>query len=90
MCYNCGCHNRYDDMGDQNNITEETFAHIAKHDGKSLEEVKRDVYELLGKKGLKKEDPHLTEMFEKAARAWDQSVEEARKNTYKLLEDELE
>jgi hypothetical protein len=94
MCYNCGCHNSYDDMGHPNNITEETFIHMAEHAGKSVEQIKSDVYHLLEKE-LKdnkkiKEDPHLTEMFEKAAKAWGQSIDEARKNTFNLLKNDVQ
>ncbi len=52
MCYNCGCQITKDDMGNAQNITDETF--------------------------------------EKAAKAWGQSVDEAKKNTYKILKRQLE
>ena len=40
MCYNCGCHNPQDDMGNPDNITEQTLTHLAEHWGKSLKEAK--------------------------------------------------
>lgn len=80
-------------MGHEDNITEQTFSHLAEHNNTSVNETKRMVYHLLEKQLTKKEavkeDPHLTEMYEKAAKAWGQSVEEARKNTYQLLKQEL-
>lgn len=51
MCYNCGCGNPDDDMGNPENITNQTF--------------------------------------EKAAKAWGQSVDEAKKNALSLLKDEV-
>lgn len=47
MCYNCGCHNPSDDMGDPNNITLETFTKAAKAMGQDLQEAKQKTYELL-------------------------------------------
>ena len=93
MCYNCGCYNPQDYMGDTNNITEETFAHIAEHNNKTLKDTKQMIYHQLEKQLIQKEkteeDSHLTEMFEKAANAWGQTNEEARKNTYQLLRQDL-
>jgi hypothetical protein len=93
MCYNCGCHNPQDDMGDSHNITEQTFVHMAEHNNTAVEETKLMVYHQLEKQLIHKEqieeDSHLTEMFENAAKAWGQTTEEARKNTYRLLKQEL-
>lgn len=86
MCYNCGCHSKYDDMGNHNNITEDTFKHLAEHMKKSLPETKFIVYNSL-KAG--KVDTHLEEMFEKASKAWGQSIDEAKKNTLDLLKIEV-
>lgn len=86
MCYNCGCFNPHDDMGSPDNITEDTFKHLAEHWNKSLEETKLTVFQMLQEN---KEDSHLIEMFEKAAKAWGQSVDETRKQTFNLLKSEL-
>ncbi len=87
MCYNCGCGIVDDDMGHPDNITTSTFHHLAEHWDKSLPETKSKVYEML--ESGKIDDPHLIEMFEKASKAWGQSVEEAKKNTQSLLKDEV-
>ncbi len=95
MCYNCGCQNPQDDMGDKNNITEQTFEYLSKEWNKSLKDTKLTVYELLkkqfegGNKEAKKEDPSLAEMFERAARAWRQDLTEAKKNTYEILKEQI-
>ncbi len=53
MCYNCGCETPNDDMGMGNltsgggSLTEDDFKHIAEHWGMKVEEVKKNVYELL-------------------------------------------
>lgn len=90
MCFNCGCHNPHDDMGSPDNITTETLQHLAEHEGKSLPEMEQLLIGWLENNDPKLEnDPHLKEMFEKAAKAWGQSVEEAKKNTYSLLKEEV-
>lgn len=47
MCYNCGCGNPVDDMGDPKNITDKTFEEAAKASKKSQKEAKRNTLELL-------------------------------------------
>lgn len=52
MCYTCGCNRPYDDMGDENNITEKDFqaastTQAGKNEG--IAEAKRHMYELLQK-----------------------------------------
>lgn len=90
MCYNCGCQNPQDDMGDPNNITKSTLTHLSQHWGKSLEETKVVLLKMLetGDKALA-EDEHLKHMFDVAGKAWGQSLEEAKKNTHDLLKKEL-
>ncbi len=90
MCYNCGCQNPHDDMGDPNNITESTLQHLAEHEGKTIQEIKIKLLQMLEKndKALDR-DPHLQEMFIKAAKAWGQSVDEAKKYTQQLLVKEV-
>jgi hypothetical protein len=93
MCYNCGCYNPQDDMGDLHNITEHTFAHLAAHNSTTIKQTKQLVYQQLERQLIQKEktkeDSHLTDMYQKAAKAWGQSIDEARKNTYQLLKSEL-
>ena len=85
MCYNCGCRNPDDDMGHPDNITEDSLQHLSEHWGKSLQETKLQVLKMLEENKI--EDPHLVEMFEKAAKAWGQSTDEAKENTLSLLKD---
>lgn len=47
MCYNCGCGMPNDDMGNPQNITEETFKKAAEASGQTVEEAKRNTLELL-------------------------------------------
>lgn len=49
MCYNCGCGMPDDDMGDPNNITEETFKKAAQASGTTIEQVKKNALEMLKK-----------------------------------------
>lgn len=83
MCYNCGCHNPQDDMGSNDNITDSTFEGLASHWKKSPKETKSMVCKMLEDRKIT--DPHLIAMFEKSAKAWGQSLEEAKNNTYRLL-----
>lgn len=47
MCYNCGCENLHDDMGDKENITEETFEKASKAWGQSVDEAKENTLNAL-------------------------------------------
>lgn len=57
MCYNCGCGMPEDTMGQGNagldtngkSITEKTFEEAAKSQGMSIEETKKNTFELLKK-----------------------------------------
>ncbi len=90
MCYNCGCQNPEDNMGDPNNITENTLAHLSEHWGKSLPDTKKELLNLLQTNDPKLEqDPHLKEMFDKATHAWGQSLNEAKTNVMTLLQKEV-
>lgn len=91
MCYNCGCQNPEDNMGHPDNITNQTINHLSSHWGKSLEETKITLLKMLETQDKTLvEDEHLKEMFEKAAQAWGQSVNQAKANTKFLLKKELE
>ncbi len=79
-------------MGSDDNITEETFEHLAGDLGKSVQDVKLMVFHQLEEKQAGKSvemEPHLVELFNKAAKSWGQSVEEAQKNTFRLLRKQL-
>ncbi len=92
MCYNCGCGMPDDDMGNPDNITNSTLTHLGQHWGKSLPEVQQIVYSQLQKEaaGAKvKWDSHVSEMFEKASKAWGQSVDDVKKNTLELLKSRI-
>ncbi len=90
MCYNCGCQNPDDDMGDVNNITNSTLHHVAEHWGKSFEEARLTLLQALENQDNKiLEDSHIKEMFASAAKSWGQSVDEAKKNTLSLLKKEI-
>lgn len=79
-------------MGNADNITNETFRHVAEHENVSYEDVRRVVLDNLKREMVGEQvawDQHLTEMFEKAAAASQQNVEDAKKNTLELLKKEL-
>lgn len=84
MCYNCGCGIPDDSMGHPDNITNDTFRALAGKKGVSDAEVKKqmDVYI----KENKHDDADFESVFQKASQAWGQSIEDARKETLKLLE----
>lgn len=89
MCYNCGCHNPHDDMGHPDNIIDEKqLKDLATHWDKSLADTKNELYKILSS-DEPIEDDFLNQIFDKAAKAWGQSVDEAKKNTYKELKNQL-
>lgn len=93
MCYNCGCGNPHDDMGDIDNITAQTLFEFAEAKKIKIEEVKKYVFTKLEDEIQKKKtisDKDLDDLFIKAAKAWGQSVHEAKKETYNLLKQELD
>ncbi len=47
MCYNCGCGNPNDDMGNPDNITNVTFAKAAKAEGDDIAKAKHETLKLL-------------------------------------------
>jgi hypothetical protein len=86
MCFNCGCGNPNDDMGSSDNITNETFKKLADAEGKSVEDVKKSVLAALQSNTASVE---VKQMLEKAANAWGQSYDEAKKETMHMLSHEL-
>lgn len=85
MCYNCGCFNPQDDMGNEKNITEITLEKLSEKWGKNIDEVKKTILTAI-KENKINENADLKTMFEDASKAWGQSVEEAIDNTKDLLE----
>lgn len=90
MCYNCGCRIPEDDMGDPDNITSDMLKKLAKAlklkgDGREA------IYNYLVEqtKNPEHQTPEIEEMFKKAAKAWGQSIKDAKKQTYNLLKSEL-
>ncbi len=80
-------------MGSDDNITESTFEHLAEHLGKSILETRLLVFHILEEKKASKNpsvNPEIAELFTKAAKSWGQSVEEAEKNTHRLLQKQLQ
>lgn len=47
MCYNCGCGNPNDDMGNPDNITNTTFAKAAAGEKQDVKEAKLETLKLL-------------------------------------------
>jgi hypothetical protein len=87
MCYNCGCMLPDDSMGHDDNIVNQTFERLAEEKGKSADEIKRWVLEMLEKGEIT--DPDIIAMFDKASKAWGQPVQEAERYTKELLKDTL-
>ena len=86
MCYNCGCLLPQDDMGNPKNITDLTFFQIAEKIGKNEKEIKEHVLSYLkGNQVEEEEKQEFENMFAVAAKAWGQPLEEAKKETKKLL-----
>lgn len=84
MCYNCGCEMPDDDMGHPDNITNHAFEHLAQKWGKTDKEAKEIVLAALENNTVD-QNQDLVQVFEKAAKAENQSVEEGKKETLKLL-----
>jgi hypothetical protein len=76
-----------DTMGHEDNIVEQHFEQLAKKKGKSTEEIKHWVLEMLEKSAVT--DPDVQEMFLKASHAWGQPVKEAEYHTKELLKETL-
>lgn len=90
MCYNCGCHIPDDDMGHPDNITTGTFQNLAKVLG--VKDARLTVHDYLEAQANDPEAPKNAEieiMFDKASKAWGQSVDEAKKQTFSMLKSEM-
>lgn len=88
MCYNCGCHIPQDDMGSPDNITEQMLTTLAQSMNISIDVIKQQLLDYLSNQ-TQTPNPSIEEMFSKAAIAWGQSVDEAKKNTRELLTSQL-
>ncbi len=88
MCYNCGCDMPDDNMGNDDNITNHTFHHLAEKWGKTEEEAKKIVLAAITDNRVD-ESEELSEMFTKAAAAENQTIDEAKKETEKLIKKTL-
>ena len=84
MCYNCGCGLPDDDMGHPDNITNGTFQMLAGKLGVSVDEIKNQMDAYI--KSNASDNAAFEEIFAKASQAWGQSVDNAKKETLKLLE----
>ena len=58
MCYNCGCGMPNNDMGNAENITNETFEQAATAMGQSSKDAKKNAQELLAKVLAAKQESH--------------------------------
>lgn len=90
MCYNCGCALPDDDMGHQDNITNKTFENLAKEMNSTCESVKNEMKSWLEKElvGDHTKNLYFEKVFNRASQAWGQSIEDAKKETLKLLREE--
>lgn len=92
MCYNCGCHIPDDDMGHPDNITTLTFKQLGKKHKKTEPQTRQWVYDYLHDQFHDPKMPansDIEEMFKKAAKAWGQSVANAKKQTFNMLQSEM-
>lgn len=92
MCYNCGCHIPDDDMGHPDNITTDTFKSLGKKIGKKEPETRQLVFNYLESQYNDPEsvkDSDMEEMFTKASKAWGQSIEQAKRQTFNMLRSEV-
>jgi hypothetical protein len=91
MCHNCGCGVPQDDMGNPENITDNTLTNLGQAwGGMALADVELLVFNYL--QGQRPDDAKvhdLEHMFESASKAWGQTVDEAKAETLKTLKREL-
>lgn len=83
MCYNCGCSMPQDNMGNLKNITDSMLQELAEKRGKMVDGLRQELYTYLATG--QDNDQGFEDMFESAATTWKQSVEEAKRETQKLL-----
>lgn len=77
-------------MGHHDNITEKTFSTMAESENTTAQELKEQLYQrLVDDKQPVNNDPMYKELFEKAAAASNQSVDQAEEETQKLLKKTL-
>lgn len=56
MCYNCGCGMPDDNMGNPDNITEESIKTAAEASGQTVEDAKKNMLEMLKKQVKQKSE----------------------------------
>lgn len=79
-------------MGHPDNITTGTFKSLGKKVGKKEPEVRQWVFDYLEAQYNDSEaskDSQIEEMFVKASKAWGQSIEQAKKQTFNMLKSEM-
>ena len=89
MCFNCGCHIPQDNMGNPDNITEDTIQKLAEHWADSVKNTKKRLLLLVQDPKLPIKDTYVEQLFLKAAKSWGQSEEKAKENTASLLKTQL-
>jgi hypothetical protein len=75
-------------MGDPENITTQSIEAMAKSYNVPSISLKEGIFQYLNTPNFPN-NPVLEEMFSKAATAWGQDVQEAKKNTLEMLRQEL-
>jgi hypothetical protein len=92
MCYNCDCGDPKDTMGNDDNITDQiTFAGLATKWGVTFDQVRQIVYnDLIGQPPTNPTQvADIAYMYDLAAKAWGQTIDEGRMYTLKLLKREM-
>ncbi len=85
MCYNCGCRILEDDMGNPANIHTAMLEELSEKWQLDLAEVKKLFLDYTEGKEIGEKQVELEIIFNKAAAAWGQPLEDAKKNTAKIL-----
>jgi hypothetical protein len=78
-------------MGHPDNITTDTFKSLGKKVGKKEPETRQWVFDYLESQMNDPESPKdslIEEMFTKASKAWGQSIEQSKKQTFSMLKSE--
>lgn len=83
MCYNCGCAIPDFDMGNPDNITNQTLKRLATKWDMELVDVKKKLLDELQQNTV--QTPEFITMFQLAAKSWGQTIEDARQKTQRLL-----
>ncbi len=87
MCYNCGCKITTDQMGDNRNITLETFDKLAIEWNITAKAAREKVFIYLQED--QKQNIDIEQIFKQASAAWGQLIPDAKKETFLLLQKEF-